>query len=523
MRILKRSTRSHPRLSLILLDWGVRESFHLLHYLQDQTVPRESFEVLLIEYYDGISDAASKFEPEIDTWLLLEMPPDCYYHKHLMYNAGIVASQGGILMFLDSDAMVRPSFVQTILGAFERDSSIVYHMDQFRNVRHDFYPFNYPSFEDVLGEGCINNVKGKTKGILDNIDPMHSRNYGAGMCAQREDLIAIGGADEDMAYLGHVCGPYEMTFRLMNSGRRLVWESEEYLYHTWHPGSDGINNYLGPHDGRNMSTMALQALCSGRVPPISENRGIERLRRGEALGPVDPDLADVLINPAYRQAFQRSRLGGPPSRVAATEAKTAVFASYRGLDILQHDGFFFAFPRGSSPARPDSPEWQDEERLVKGSTFEEVREAIDSLDARLLESVGGCNICEVGKRFAVIPQNLGNVDFRLRSQRENPRIVWVSSLQEARKTAERMDQEAGRDSASTVENASGCAGLPFLSVSEMSRVSWEVSKLERRLATLEVSVSGIYSSRTWKALTRAGGAVDSAARILRSRKNGPGR
>ena len=29
MRIVKQSARKRPRLSLILLDWGVRESFHL--------------------------------------------------------------------------------------------------------------------------------------------------------------------------------------------------------------------------------------------------------------------------------------------------------------------------------------------------------------------------------------------------------------------------------------------------------------------------------------------------------------
>src|SRR4029077_4457710 len=149
MRVIKRSTRSHPRVSLILVDWGVRESFHLLHYLKDQTIQRECFEVILIEYYGVLSQAAEKFESEIDTWILLEMPMGCYYHKHLMYNTGIVLSGGEILTVMDSDAMVRPTFVEGILKAFERDPSIVYHMDEFRNVRRDFYPFNYPSFEDV--------------------------------------------------------------------------------------------------------------------------------------------------------------------------------------------------------------------------------------------------------------------------------------------------------------------------------------------------------------------------------------
>jgi len=31
MKFLKRSARRNPKVSLILLDWSVRESFHLLH------------------------------------------------------------------------------------------------------------------------------------------------------------------------------------------------------------------------------------------------------------------------------------------------------------------------------------------------------------------------------------------------------------------------------------------------------------------------------------------------------------
>lgn len=98
------------------------------------------------------------------------------------------------------------------------------------------------------------------------------------MSALREDLINIGGADEHIDYLGHICGPYEMTFRLVNAGKKEVWHQEEFLYHTWHPGTDGKNNYLGPHDGRNVSTTALKAKITGRVMPIVENPAIKILR-----------------------------------------------------------------------------------------------------------------------------------------------------------------------------------------------------------------------------------------------------
>ena len=523
MRAIRRSTRSRPRISLILLDWGVRESFHLLHYLRDQTVSREDFEVILIEYYGAVSAAARKFESEMDTWMLLEMPADCYYHKHLMYNAGIILSKGEVLMFMDSDAMVRPTFLEAILKAFDRDPSMVYHMDEFRNVRRDYYPFNYPSFEDVLGDGCINNVNGKTKGILDDIDPVHTRNGGAGMCARRKDIIAIGGADEDLTYLGHICGPYEMTFRLMNSGRRLVWETEEYLYHTWHPGSDGIDNYLGPHDGRNFSTTALQALCSGRVPPLIENEAIRRLRTGHASSGAETELMDVLIDPEYLRAFDRTKLGGPSATVAAAanpKRSRPVFASYHGLDIYRLHGVFYAVTQNSGPPNLDRSQPKDE-RLATGHTFAEVLRAIDAFDAGFVEEVGSCNVVAVGKRFAVVPHELGNIDFQVRSQREDPAIAWLDTLAEARQTANRLSV-APRNAEGEADQTPAFNSPPMepLPRSVVPRSTWDVSKLERRIAALELSVSGIHSSRTWRALIRVGGLLDGAAKTLRLRRNG---
>jgi hypothetical protein len=41
------------------------------------------------------------------------------------------------------------------------------------------------------------------------------------MAARRRGLLAIGGADEHIDYLGYMCGPYELTFRLMNYQARF--------------------------------------------------------------------------------------------------------------------------------------------------------------------------------------------------------------------------------------------------------------------------------------------------------------
>lgn len=372
MKFIKRSARQNPRLSLILLDWSVRESFHLLHYLARQDVARDCFEVLVIEYYSRVSPALRRFEHEVDTWLLLEMPEDCYYHKHLMYNAGILLARGELCVICDSDAMVKPGFVRAILEAFEREPGIVLHLDQFRNNRRDFYPFNYPSFEEVTGEGCINNAGGRTTGLLDGSDPLHSRNYGACMCARRADLLAIGGADEHVDFVGHICGPYDMTFRLVNSGRREVWHPDEFLYHTWHPGQAGVDNYLGPHDGRHMSTTALAALVSRRVRPLLENAAIRRLR--EAPATPREALLPLLIRSEAATEWRRARLESG-ALVPRFDDCNLHLGYYRGFSLYKDGAAFYAHLAIEENRGREAASYS---RCYEAATLAELRAAIAS-------------------------------------------------------------------------------------------------------------------------------------------------
>jgi hypothetical protein len=161
-------------------------------------------------------------------------------------------------------------------------------IDEVRNIDHRFYPFNYPSFSQVIGPGVINWRNGRTIGLDGaNGDPIHWRNYGACMCARKEDLIKIGGADEHVDYLGHICGPYEMTFRLRNDGVVEKWHPKEFLYHVWHPGTDGVGNRFGPSDGRNMSSTALDIIKNRRVMPLDENPLVKKIRTKQTVDMTD--------------------------------------------------------------------------------------------------------------------------------------------------------------------------------------------------------------------------------------------
>jgi len=316
VKLLCQNTRGAPTdVSIILIDWSVRESAHVLHYLADQTVSRERYEVLWIEYYNrkwdqieqrNAESASRGRPPAVDKWLVMEMPRGVYYHKHLMYNVGIALASGRIVVICDSDGMMKPTFVESIVRFFDKNADSVLHLDQVRNNSGRFYPFNYPTFDEVAGQGALNWTGEKPFGLVDEDDPLHSRNYGACMAALRKDLIAVGGADEHTDYLGHVCGPYEMTFRLVNAGKREVWHDREWLYHVWHPGQAGDRNYAGPHDGRHISSTALSTRVSLRKFPMLENPIVGQLRIGQT--PSEQDLLEKSVRPEHLDQWKITEL-----------------------------------------------------------------------------------------------------------------------------------------------------------------------------------------------------------------------
>src|SRR5262249_26848368 len=132
-----------PRVSFVLLDWSCRESFHSLDYLSDQTVDRDDYEIIWIEFYQRraadldkkLADYSARGRSApLDLWTIIGMDRSLYYHKHLMYNIGIVQSRGDIVVICNSDAMFPPNFVEAVITAFRESPESVVHFDEVRNA-----------------------------------------------------------------------------------------------------------------------------------------------------------------------------------------------------------------------------------------------------------------------------------------------------------------------------------------------------------------------------------------------------
>lgn len=481
--LFERKFRKKPKVSFVLLDWSCRESFHIFHYLNQQNVPRDNYEIIWIEYYNRRSPeirkeleecARQSIPPMLDQWIVMDMPETLYYHKHLMYNIGIVLSKGEIVTICDSDAMVRPTFVETIIKSFKEDSSIALHMDEVRNNDQKFHPFDHPSFDEVEGEGAINFKNGTTTGLIDTEDPLHTLNYGACLCARRDDLIAIGGSDEHLDYLGHVCGPYELTFRLKNFGRREFWHPSELLYHVWHPGQAGNGNYVGPHDGRHMSSTALEAVESGRVQPLITNKAIRELQKNPTLNPST--LIPQLIDPSCFEKWTYEAMSASSSFYVWETAELVESLSH--YNIIRHMGNFYGLPQALGAVDLNKKEEREHPDILIADSHKKIRNLIeqnllkhaenlspgdpqtrsalrsqvsdhirrigdilkpdsqnDTSPPTLLDSHRGYNLVKYGKQLYGIPFTLGDIDLPTQDPNTFPEEIIVALSQDSIKSS----------------------------------------------------------------------------------------
>jgi hypothetical protein len=391
--LLHRAT-GKPKISVILIDWGVRESFHCLHYLNRQTARRDDYELIWLEFYDrkpeGLKRVVSESERMLDKWYVLGYPNDFIFHKHRLYNVGVLAAAGDICVICDSDAIFSPTFIENLLGAFKETPRGVIHIDEVRNIDQRYYPFNYPAIEDILGPGCINWQGTTSSGLSTDVDRIHGANYGACMAARRRDILAVGGADEHLDYLGYVCGPYDLTFRLANyHGRPERWLQNEFIYHAWHPNTAGCNfDYHGPHDGRFMSSPALQARTTGRVEPYRRSP----LFNGARLSGATPSSDGALCDMEHVLDFLKThdepswRVGRQPA-----ESRQGVYLiekRFRGYKVFVQAGRFFAVDRRVKTFDPQTAGTNGYGSYLEAASWDELLALMDARrEARLLNRV----------------------------------------------------------------------------------------------------------------------------------------
>jgi GT2 family glycosyltransferase len=169
-----------------------------------------------------------------------------------------------------------------------------------------------------------------------------------------------------------------------------------------------------------------------------------------------PALQDYLPSRAFSLIRNAPELTGPKKQslisLVETHGKARDFErDFRGMNIIVLPDFtYYALPQGdavlsyrriiskgySYSCEADTPE-AVKEQVIRDQKTGKIPDG-QSNEVHLLESIGDCNILSVGPRFAVVPQSLGAIDFRIPLDREKPGIVWTENLSEARETASKI-------------------------------------------------------------------------------------
>ena len=262
--------KASPLVSIILLDWSVRDHFQALEWLSRQDVPRDTYELIWIELYDRVVPAVMEKSDVVIT-----MGQKGMYHKHIGYNVGLLEARGKVITVCDSDAVFQPDFVDSIVKFFGLDenenpaSAVLMHYE-WRTA--STYPDGLTGLDELS--------RYKWFDLWPNV--------GACMSVAREDAIRFGGFDEHKSYRGYLCGPYELGWRMVNAGLPEVWHDESVaLWHFAHPdptatyvrsfSSKRWKEIRGPHIDHH-ALNAVEAFSTGRLLPLQENPEIHRLR-----------------------------------------------------------------------------------------------------------------------------------------------------------------------------------------------------------------------------------------------------
>ena len=288
----------NPLLSLILLDWGVRERFTTLDWLNKQDVARDQYEIIWVELYDRVVDEVME---KAD--IVITCNQRGTYHKHLGYNIGLLKSHGELVCVCDSDAVFPQDFVSSVFQSFDIESE---------GVTKPLVLMHYEWRTSLLYPEDLNDAELLKDQERWNWWPLIV-NEGACVTVRRADAIRFGGFDEHRSYIGYLCGPYDLAWRLVNAGWQEVWhDSSVALWHFAHPDPIGTNGQKAslrqlmekayPHlEGHALT--AVEAFSTGRFQPLQENSKIWALRMADRL--IGSELEVRYSNKSSQSGFSR--------------------------------------------------------------------------------------------------------------------------------------------------------------------------------------------------------------------------
>lgn len=206
------------KISLIMIDGGFRERFDLIDSLNNQTLAKDKYELIWVEFYEDVDKRLK--EKENLRIVTLKNKKSTVYHSAVCFNEGIKQSKGNLLVIIDADVIVPANLLEDVWNE---------HKD-FDNLLLCYHRL-VESKENHTGNFDIEHLKSVC--YLD-----HPSNTGGCATIRKKTLLAVNGYEMHKSYQGgyHMCDQ-NLLVRLKNNGTLIKWHPSVRVYHPWHPGS----------------------------------------------------------------------------------------------------------------------------------------------------------------------------------------------------------------------------------------------------------------------------------------------
>lgn len=211
------------KISVIMVDGGFRERFHLIDYLNRQTLPRDEYELIWIEFYSAVKEELKeKTNLKIIT---LNNSKEIPYHSSYCFNKGIQESKGDLIVVIDADQVVEPTFLETIKREHEKCDELVMYIQRWDELKDQHQALKSYELEYLRSVCRFVNLN----------------NYGACLTVRKKWLLKINGYEQDPLFAELHANDKDCYARFKNLGLHIKWHPAERTYHPWHPNTLAIS------------------------------------------------------------------------------------------------------------------------------------------------------------------------------------------------------------------------------------------------------------------------------------------
>lgn len=192
----------------------------VLPSLLEQTMRRDDYEIVLAD--SRSDDGTAEYVASLGAGDRIHHLPGSYTGRAAARNAGIAAARAPLVLFTDADIIASPDLLERHAAghaAASRRLAIVGCELQVKSLD------DYRMQRDVAGARKPLHPTGRRR-----LSWLYFLTGNAS--ARRDDLLAVGGFDEDFTGYGHE--DLELGYRLQKAGVELRYDPEAINYH-WHP------------------------------------------------------------------------------------------------------------------------------------------------------------------------------------------------------------------------------------------------------------------------------------------------